>query len=416
MTDRKLIKVKKCGLIIAWGLYDLANQFFALNIVSLYFVLWLTQEKRVQEIYYSLSFGFSIFLVAISAPILGAISDITKRRRPFLIYLTLISIICTMALGISENILLVLFLFVLANYGCQTAIIFYNALMVNIAPKDKTGLVSGFGRMLGYTGAILALYITKPIVLKMGYQAVFLPTGILFLIFALPCLVFVRDKNHKKQPINIIFFIKKKKIFELFGQLKEAFFSSKNIPGLSDFLKAIFFGLCVVNVIILFMSVYAKRAFGLHDSQIIDLIAFSAIFAIVGSISSGFISDYIGHRRCLIGVFGLWVICLAAGMFAKSTPMYLVTGALAGTAMGSTWAVSRALIIKLVPAEKIGEIFGLFNLVGCLSAVAGALFWGIMLLILRPLGGLGYRIALFSLNIFFIFAFIFLLRLKSIAR
>ncbi|MDO9573054.1 MAG: hypothetical protein Q7J37_04150 [Candidatus Omnitrophota bacterium] len=33
-------KIKKPALVLAWGLYDLANQFFALNIVSLYFVRW----------------------------------------------------------------------------------------------------------------------------------------------------------------------------------------------------------------------------------------------------------------------------------------------------------------------------------------------------------------------------------------
>lgn len=57
-------KIKNFFLIFAWGLYDLANQFFALNIVSLYFVRWLTLEMKAPEILYSITFGISAFFIA----------------------------------------------------------------------------------------------------------------------------------------------------------------------------------------------------------------------------------------------------------------------------------------------------------------------------------------------------------------
>lgn len=404
-------KVRKSALVLAWGLYDLANQFFALNIVSLYFVRWVTVEKGAPEVLYSISFGISTFLVAVSAPILGAISDMTGRRRPFLVYFTLLSVIFTMLLGVYQSLFLGLLFFAIANFGCQGAIVFYNALMVNIAPKDKIGLVSGFGRMLGYSGAIIALYLIKPIVLKNGYQATFLPTGILFLVFALPCLVFVKDKDPKGN-INLVSFLRKDKIFEIFRQLKETLSDSYRFPGLSDFLKATFFGLCAVNVIIIFMAVYATKVFNLNETQMINLITFSTVFAMAGSIASGYISDRIGAGRSLTAIFILWGICLSAAAFVKTANLYWLIGSLVGVALGSVWVVLRALAIRLVPAEKIGEIFALFNTVGYLSGVVGVIFWGVILLFLSPLGELGYRIALFSLNLFIVFALIFLLRMN----
>ncbi|MCK4463684.1 MAG: MFS transporter, partial [Candidatus Omnitrophica bacterium] len=123
-------KLKRGLLILSWASYDLANQFFALNIVSLYFPRWLTIERKSPEIFYSLSFGVSMLLVAVCAPILGTISDIMARRRAFLIFFTLLSVIFTMVLGLSTNIFLGLIFFAIANFGCQGAIIFYNALMV----------------------------------------------------------------------------------------------------------------------------------------------------------------------------------------------------------------------------------------------------------------------------------------------
>ncbi len=404
--------LKSAFLILAWSLYDLANQFFVLNVVSLYFVRWLTIEQGAPEIFYSIAFGISMFFTAILAPLLGSASDLTARRRPFLIFFTLISVIFTMLLGISGNIFFGLLFFAIANFGCQTAIVFYNAQMATVAPKKRIGLVSGFGRMMGYSGAVLALYLLEPVVLKKGYQAAFIPTGILFLFFSLPCMLFVKDRQPTRY-LNLRSFLKKERALEIFKSLKATAFDKDRFPGLLDFLKAGFFGLCAVNIIILFMSVYATRIFGFNETQVVHLVGFSTIFAIAGSIFSGFISDRIGYKRSLCIVFILWGICFVAGSLARNTFLYWAIGAVVGVALGSTWVVSRALAIKLVPEEQAGEVFGLFNLTAYLSAIVGAFFWGIILLFLSPLGEAGYRIALLTLIIFMGLGFIFLLRLPA---
>lgn len=408
----KIENLKKSFLILSWALYDLANQFFALNVVSLYFVRWVTIERQAPEILYSIAFGISTFLVAVCAPVLGAISDITLRRRPFLIYLTFLSVVFTMVLGVSRNIFLGLAFFIIANFGCQTAIVFYNALMVNIAPAKRVGLVSGFGKMMGYSGAVLALYLIKPIVIKSGYQATFLPTGILFLIFSLPCMIFIKDRPPLKK-IDLFSFLKRERVGEVFRTLRMTLFDTHKFPGLLDFLKAAFFGLCAVNAVVLFMSVYATRAFGLDEIKVINLITFSTFFALLGSLFSGLISDYLGQKRSMAGVFILWGICFWLGAFIRDARWYWLIGGLAGAALGSTWVVSRAMAISIVPQERMGEIFGLFNLVGYLSAIVGALFWGGMVLFLSRLGELGYRITLFSLILFVLLGFIFLLRIPE---
>lgn len=406
-------KLKSGFSILSWALYDLANQFFALNVVSLYFVRWLTFEKKAPEIYYSISFGISMLLVGILAPILGTVSDLTGRRRVFLVYLTLLSVIFTMMLGVAGEIILALLFFAIANFGCQMAVVFYNALMVNIAPVGKIGLVSGFGRMLGYSGAILALYLIKPVVLKQGYQAAFLPTGILFLVFALPCLIFVKDKAPKGD-IKLTDFFKKDKALEILQALKTSMANASKIPALPDFLKAMFFGLCAVNVIILFMSVYATRVFALNETQVINLIGFSTLFAIAGSFFSGLISDYLGYKRCLCSIFILWAVCFLLGALVRNSALYWLIGALVGIALGSIWVVSRATAVKLVPEEKIGEVFGLFNLMAYSSAIVGALFWGVLLFFFCRLGELGYRLALSSLVLFMLLGLVFLLRLPAL--
>lgn len=403
-------KLKTNFLILSWALYDLSNQFFALNVVSLYFPRWLIIEKEAAEIIYSISFGVSMFLVAIFAPILGTISDITQRHKRFLIYFTSLSIVFTLALGVFSNLFLSLVFFAIANFGCQEAVVFYNALMEEVAPPERIGVVSGIGRMFGYSGAILGLYISKPVILRMGYQAMFFLTGILFLIFSLPCMVFIKEKPYN-DTLPLTYFFKKEQLKLIFNRLRLTILDSSRLQGVKNFFKAAFFGLCVVNAVILFMSVYAGEVFALTESEIINLIAFSTIFAILGSVVGGFISDRAGYTRTLIGVFVIWgVSLLGAGLL--SPPFHWVIGALVGMSLGSIWAVSRALVINLVPKSKVGEAFGLFNMVGYFAAIVGPLFWGAEIGWLSFLGETGYRIVCLSTTVFIVIGIIFLMRIN----
>ena len=160
------------------------------------------------------------------------------------------------------------------------------------------------------------------------------------------------------------------------------------------------------------MSVYAGKVFALSEGEIVNLFIFYTFFAIAGSIISGFISDIIGYRRSLIGVFILWGICILGGGLLKP-PFHWVIGALAGLSLGATWVVARAFVIKLVPKEKIGEVFGLFNLISYLASIIGPLFWGLILLYFARFGTAGYRIAFSSFLIFIAIGIIFLLRMRD---
>ena len=404
-------KAKRNFLILSWALYDLANQFFALNVISLYFPRWLTVEKSSPEILYSLSFGISMLFVAFCAPFLGAISDVTAGRKKFLAYFTFLSVIFTIALGFAPNIILALIFFAIANFGCQEAVIFYNALMVNVAPKGRIGFVSGLGRMFGYTGAIIALYLTKPVILEVGYQATFILTGIAFLIFSLPCLIFIKEEPSGDK-IRLVDFLNRQRLLQVFRRLKETLFGRHKSRQLTKVLKAAFFGLCVVNAITLFMAVYASKVFGLDEAQIINLIAVSTVFAIGASIFSGIISDKIGYRRSLMGVFCLWGVCLA-GAGILNPPFHWLIGALAGVSLGSTWVVFRALVVNLAPRQKIGEAFGLFNMVGYLAGIVGPLFWGLAVLSFSFLGQGGYRLTCLGLILFLAVGMRFLLIMEK---
>jgi MFS-type transporter involved in bile tolerance (Atg22 family) len=285
--------------------------------------------------------------------------------------------------------------------------------MLGISPGHKFGLVSGIGKMCGYCGAILALYLVRPVVAKYGYQATFLPTGLLFFFFSLPCLLFVQDARGEKKKIKASTLFQAKKVFEMVGLLGRII---REGSILSNFLKCSFFGLASVNAVILFMSVYAMRAFGFDKISVIGLITFSTFFAIAGSLLSGLLSDYLGYKRMLAAVFIAWILSFLSGALADNGRSYWIIGALVGATLGSTWVVSRALAMHIAPRDKIGQALGLFNLVGYLSAITGGIFYSLVLWFLKPLGEIGYRISLLSLSVFSVLGFIFLLRIPQVDK
>ncbi len=158
------------GTILAWAIYDFANTIYSMNVVTMYFSLWITVNLAREDFWVSIGNSTSMALVALSLPILGALSDSAGRRLPFLFVFTLGAVLGTALIGVTGYyvhhetalLLLAVFFFILANYAYQGALVFYNALLPDVAGPGNIGKVSGFGVSLGYFGAIVGLLMVMP--------------------------------------------------------------------------------------------------------------------------------------------------------------------------------------------------------------------------------------------------------------
>ncbi|MCF7916835.1 MAG: MFS transporter, partial [Candidatus Omnitrophica bacterium] len=177
--------------------------------------------------------------------------------------------------------------------------------------------------------------------------------------------------------------------------------------------KASFFILCPVNVLILFMAVYLTKVFGLQEAGLVNVLAIAAVFAIFGSIIFGTISDYLGYKNTIYFISSmLFSGFILIALFTAKIHAFWLAG-LFGLIYGALMAVPRALAVSLVPDKKIGELFGFLAVIGYLAGIVGPLFWGLMLLILRPLGVLRYRIVIVSLVLFIIPALYYFIRIPK---
>ena len=381
--------------VISWGLYDFANNIFTMNVVTRYFAKWVVDVHGAEDILYSYAVAASMLLAAATAPLLGTISDETGRRVRYIIVFTLASCAATLFIGRTGGLWTGLVLFAAANYCYQISWVFYNALLPQVSGERNIGRVSGFGRGLGYTGAIVGLLVVGPFVARGGVGAAFAPSAALFLLFSLPIFIFVRDRRPAAAGIRI-----GEAVINALRKVAATVAHVKEYSSLATFFAAAFLALCSIHGIIPFMALYLGRVGGFSEPAIDTFLIVSTVFALAGAFASGFISDRIGPKKTLSMVLILWCLALFLGTVATSRPLFWVVGPLVGIAMGGTWTAARALVVKLSPPDMVGEAFGFFCITGYISFMVGPLVWGAVVWAFGGAGIVKYRMAVGALLLF----------------
>ncbi len=390
--------------IWAWLFYDFANTIFSMNIITMYFAQWVVIDQGQGDLWYAIPYSISMGFTALTMPILGAVSDLLGNRKRFLIILSLSCIGFILAIGIlvgafslsTPLFVTCMVLFVLANVSYEGGIVFYNALLPGIATPKTIGSISGWGVALGYFGAIVGLIAVFPFVEGnifgldvpglpgWGRSGAFIPTAILFFLFALPTFVWVREYS-AGAPGHTGRGLMRKSFNRVWNGLR----ATKKYPGVLRFLIADYFFEDAIATVIVFMAIYTEKAMGFPDQAKILLFMISTVSAIAGSLFFGWLTDWLRPKRALrLAVLG-WIATLCVAAFTTSETVFWILGSCIGIFLGAVWTSSRALLIGLVPPPVIGQFFGLYALSGRAAAIIGPLIWGGIIAIFAADTGIG---------------------------
>tara|TARA_Y100000588_G_scaffold161455_1_gene175511 strand:+ start:1903 stop:3189 length:1287 start_codon:yes stop_codon:yes gene_type:complete len=395
------VKVSKKS-IVSWALYDLANTLFSFNIVSIHFALWVVNDMGGTDSHWGIANAVSMMLVLFTAPFLGAMSDQTKKRIPFLTVTTLLCVMFTFALG-QGGLSTSLVIFIAANYMFNVGLVFYDALLPSVSTESNRGKIGAFGVGLGYVGSLIGAISGMFLLEEIGRTGIFKFTAILFLIFALPCFFLVKDQATEK--VKIGFYT----ITNSVHQLRNTLSHVKDFPGLPRFLIGRVFYADAVNTSIIFMGIYVSNELGFSDDEVQMLLAFAVVSAIIGASFWGFVVDAIGPKRSLNIVLFLWVIVLigicAIPLFNLTNTLMWPISALAGIAMGGIWCADRPFLIRLVPPQYVGEFFGVYSMTGRFASIVGPLIW----VFVAETMGLGRPVAVLSMLVLVVISY-FILR------
>lgn len=380
--------------VTGWILYDLANTIFSMGVVSTNFSLYVRGEvsgPRADSIY-GLITAVSMGIIFLVSPLLGAMTDRAPRRMPFLVGSTLLCCACTALLARGPFAVSAV-LFIIANAVYQAGVQFYDAMLPEVTTEENRGRIGGIGVGVGYVGSYIAVGVGL-LLRPMNYPLYFTIVAVLFALFALPCMLFVRERgNPNPRPV-----VGRGVIAESTKQTLETLRQGQRYPGLLRFLVGRVFYTDAVNTVIVFMSLYAINVAistgsgadeGERQAKFIMLFAIS--FAVAGGFAWGWVVDRIGPKRTLDIVLLLWMVIFglasAVGFLRLPILFLYVVGALAGLGLGGTWSADRPYMLRLTPPDRVGEFYGLYGMVGRFSAITGPVLWAATTYITVERGG-----------------------------
>ena len=388
--------------VIGWSLYDFANTIYSMNIISLYFKRWVVDDLGYDGLYYDAAYSLSMLLTALIMPALGAVSDHSHKKKLFLFLFT---ITCCIWIGIIPALppslfFLIIIFFGLSNFFYEGGMVFYNSLLYAVSKDKEARFVSGFGVALGYTGSIVGMILVLPWVTGSlfgldisgltgtGKSGAFLPTSVLYFIFAIPLFLWVNEKKLAIKPGRI-------KLRKAYREVWEGIRETKKYPGVLRFLIADHFFEDAIATVILNMGIFSSYVLGFSDTDLTVFMIVSTVSAMFGSYIIGHISQFTGLKKMMTYIITGWIITLLIFILISNTIVIYVFGSIIGILLGAVWTVSRPLLAEMVPRDELGRFFGLYSLSGRAAAVVGPLLWGVVVYLFNPARPLGSAVVEF---------------------
>lgn len=391
----------------AWVLFDFANSVFPAVIVSVVFQRFYVQlvvgnETGQGTAWWGAALSTSALIVALSAPILGAIADRAGVRKRLMAGYVAVCVLAVMSFSFlgPGMVLLGFALFVIANVGFEGCLVFYNAYLADIVPVDKQGWVSGLGFAVGYVGSVVGLVLALVLlmVLEADYALVWTMVAVFFLVFSLPSFFRLPKDREAQMTVGQAAAWGLSSFRELWGEVMKE-------RELRRFLLAYFIYIDGVLTAYGMAAQLAESTFGFTQNEQILLIIAVQFTALFGALSLARPTDRIGPRKVLTGVLVLWIFAAVSIYFVTSKAAFAVLALIAGVGLGAAQSVSRAFMSSLIPKGRESEMFGFYALCGRSSSVIGPLIFGQVAL---ATGG-NQRLAVMAISVLFV-AGLFLLQ------
>jgi len=397
-------------------MYDWANSAFATTVMAGFFPVFFKQfwsvgaDPTLSTARLGLANSLAGIAVALCAPVLGAIADKGSSRKKFLLFFAFMGVVMTLALyPVSKgDWTSAVLLYVFATIGFAGGNIFYDALIVAVAPERKMDVVSALGFSLGYLGGGILFALNVWMTLSpatFGFagpgEAVrfsFLTVGIWWAAFSIPLFLFVREPRGMKPASGL------SAIRAGFIELKNTFQNVRSLKTLFLFLLAYWLYIDGVDTIIR-MAVDYGISIGLESNDLIVALLITQFVGFPSAIGFGFLGDRIGAKRAIFAAIAVYLLVTVWAPFMQTSREFYIMAMTVGLVQGGIQALSRSFYAKIIPAEKSAEYFGFYNMIGKFSAIIGPGFMGGVGLAVRSMGyssNTASRISITAVSLFFL--------------
>lgn len=380
--------------LFAWALYDWANSSYFVIIQTFIFAAYFTktiaENVEIGTAQWGNMISIAGIVIAIGAPIFGAIADQAGKRKPWIAFFT---VMCVIGCGVlwfakpdPSSLWLALSMGFVATIGAEFAFIFYSAMLPDLVPADKLGRWSGWGWGLGYAGGLACLLVALYAFIQTNgawlgldaeqsepVRATFLLTAIWYSLFSLPLFFKTPDTPSTNKGIGA-------SVQDGFNQLKVSIKQLGEFKNIVRFLVARMFYNDAIVTIFAMGGVYAAGTFDMDEQEILLFGVGLNVTAGLGAFGFAWLDDKSGSKFTInASILGL-VIPLLALIVVKSMYWFIGWGLILGIFVGPIQAASRSFMARISPPDLTNQMFGLLALSGKVTSFIGPFLVGFLTL------------------------------------
>jgi UMF1 family MFS transporter len=373
--------------IWSWAFYDWANSAFATTVIAGFFPIffkeyWSAGVPATESTFrLGVANSLSSLLVLAMAPVLGAIADQGTYKKRLLLFFAAVGIVFTASLAtIGEGRWsLAVAAYVLAAIGFAGANVFYDALIVNVAPPARYEWASSLGFGLGYLGGGLlfagcVIMTLQPALfgLESAQQAVklsFLVTALWWALFTIPL---ARNVSERTRRTDVGW---AEAVPAGWLQLRSTLGRVRQYRQVVTFLVAYWLYIDALDTIVR-MAVDYGLALGFDSRDLITALLIVQFVGFPAALAFGFLGQRIGPKRGILIGLGMYGLITIWAFFMDQTWEFYGMAIAIGLVQGGVQALSRSLYARLIPRRASAEFFGFYNLLGKFAAVLGPVLVG----------------------------------------
>ena len=373
-------KFSLTGLERAWILYDVGNSAFVLLVATLIPIFFnaLAEEGGLSSVDYLAYWGYAAsavtIITAVLSPILGTLADTRGFKKPIFILCLVVGVAGCCAMGLAKTWLPFLLIFVFAKVGFSGSLVFYDSMLSDVTTPDRMDVVSSRGYAWGYIGSCVPFVVCLALVLGSGAIglsqmkalniALFI-TAAWWLAMTLPLLKTYRQLHYVE--------VEKHAIRQSFARIGHTLRHLHEDKQVFWFLLAFFCYIDGVYTIIDMATAYGT-ALGLDTTGLLLALLVTQIVAFPSALIFGRLSAKYPSTTLIPVCIAAYAGIALFAFFLTQQWQFWVLAFVVGMFQGGVQALSRSHFAKIIPPEKSGEYFGLFDICG-----KGASFLGTMI-------------------------------------
>ena len=392
-------------------MYDWANSAFVTTIVAAVFPIYFNSvaganlDPDVAAFRFAVATTIALAVVAVLAPILGAVADFAGIKKKMLGSFLGLGVMATACMFFIEqgDWQLGAGLFILGNIGAAGSFVFYDSLLPHIASHQEMDRVSTAGYALGYLGGGLLLainlaWIQRPELFGIEGQGLatrlsFLSVALWWLGFSIPLFRKVAEPVRKIEadeqvggkPFRAAFVRLGETLREIHGY-KQAFLMMLAFLVYND----------GIGTIIRMATTFGTEI-GLPQESLITALLLAQFVGIPFTFLFGQVAARIGAKRAILAALSVYMGISVFSYTITTAGEFYFLALLVGMVQGGAQALSRSLFAGMIPRHKSSEFFGFFGVFEKFAGIAGPAVFAFMILATGS-----SRSAILSIVVFFI--------------